>query len=82
MPAGNTFFENQHLARRNTKILVLMYLLAVIGVIIAVDLVLAGSYAYNFVYAPPGKSLTLAARLRAVPASILMRSALTSPITR
>lgn len=36
-----SFFENQHLARRNTKILVLLYVLAVAGVILAVDLVLA-----------------------------------------
>src|SRR5574341_2206165 len=39
----STFFENQHLARRNTKVLVLMYFLAVLGVIIAVDLVFAVS---------------------------------------
>ena len=37
-----SFFENQQLARRNTRILVLLYLFAVIGVIVAVDLVLAG----------------------------------------
>jgi Zn-dependent protease with chaperone function len=76
MPAGNTFFENQHLARRNTRILVLMYFLAVAGVIVAVDLVLAGSYAYNFVNAPPGKALTLAARFRAVPAPLYLWGAL------
>src|SRR5258706_1364946 len=73
---GNTFFENQHLARRNTKVLVLMYLLAVVGVIIAVDLVLAGSYAFNFVDAPPGKSLTVAARFNAVPKTIYLWGAL------
>jgi len=80
MPAGNTFFENQHLARRNTRILVLMYFLAVAGVIIAVDLVLAGSYAYNFVSAPPGKALTVAARLRAVPNALYLWGALATAL--
>ena len=71
-----TFFENQHLARRNTKVLVLMYALAVVGVVVAVDLVLAGTYATNFVNAPPGKALTLAARVRAVPPSLYAWGAL------
>jgi Zn-dependent protease with chaperone function len=71
-----TFFENQHLARRNTKLLVLMYALAVIGVILAVDLVIGGIYAGNFVYEPPGKALTLGARLRAVPSSLYAWGAL------
>src|SRR5262245_13975953 len=76
MPAGNTFFENQHLARRNTKVLVLMYLLAVIAVIMAVDLVLAATYGFNFVDAPPGKALTLAGRFKAVPKAIYLWGAL------
>jgi Zn-dependent protease with chaperone function len=42
-----TFFEHQHVARRNTKILVLLYVLAVIGVIVAVDLVLASAYVWT-----------------------------------
>ena len=42
-----SFFENQDRARRNTKILVLLYALAVAGVIIAVDVVLAVLYAFN-----------------------------------
>jgi Zn-dependent protease with chaperone function len=41
-----TFFEHQHLARRNTKILVLLYALAVIGVIVAVDGVIAAAWLY------------------------------------
>lgn len=73
---GNTFFENQHLARRNTKVLVLMYFLAVLAVIVAVDLVLAGSYAFNFVDAPHGKALTVAARFHAVPKAIYLWGAL------
>lgn len=53
-----------------------MYLLAVVAVIVAVDLVLAGSYAFNFVDAPHGKSLTLAARFHAVPKMIYLWGAL------
>src|SRR5690349_18862271 len=71
-----TFFENQHLARRNTRLLVLLYLLAVAGVIVAVDLVLAGVYATNFVHAPPGRTLTLAAGLKAVPPLLYLWGAL------
>jgi Zn-dependent protease with chaperone function len=42
-----TFFEHQQLARRNTKVLVALYALAVIGVIIAVDGVLAGAWLWG-----------------------------------
>ncbi len=41
-----TFFEHQHLARRSTKILVLLYALALVGVIVAVDFVLASAYVW------------------------------------
>jgi len=41
-----TFFEQQDAARRNTKILVLLFALAVAGVIIAVDLVLGVAYVW------------------------------------
>jgi Zn-dependent protease with chaperone function len=40
------FFEHQELARRNTRVLVLLYLLAVTGVVAAVVAVLAGAYLY------------------------------------
>jgi Zn-dependent protease with chaperone function len=39
-----TFFEHQSLARRNTKVMVLLFALAVVAVIVAVDLVLAAVY--------------------------------------
>jgi Zn-dependent protease with chaperone function len=71
-----TFFENQHLARRNTKILVLLYVLAVVGVIIAVDLVLAGIYAWNFESGHAGKNLSWTTRLRIVPSSLYVWGAL------
>ena len=71
-----SFFENQQLARRNTKILVLLYLLAVIGVIVAVDLVLAGLYAWNFEWGHAGENLSWMARLKIVPTSLYVWGAL------
>lgn len=41
-----SFFEQQHLARRNSGVLVLLYLLAVVAVVLAVDALLAGVYLY------------------------------------
>src|SRR5688500_8376933 len=73
-----SFFENQALARRNTKLLVLMYFLAVVGIIIAVDLVLAGIWAYGFadIRAPKGRPPGALALLGAVPAKIYLLGAL------
>jgi Zn-dependent protease with chaperone function len=62
-----TFFEHQDLARRNTKLLVVMYVLAVIAVILAVDLVLGFAYTEFVGVAPPGKAVGLATRMRLVP---------------
>lgn len=39
-----TFFEQQDAARRNTRVLVLLFAVAVAGVVVAVDLVLAAAY--------------------------------------
>jgi Zn-dependent protease with chaperone function len=77
-----TFFENQHLARRNTKLLVVMYCLAVVGVIIAVDLVLAGAWLYGFadLHAPKGRSPGVIALLHVVPAKIYVMGALGSAL--
>jgi len=41
------FFEQQALARRNSKVMVLLFLLAVVAVVAAVDLVLAAIYLYG-----------------------------------
>ncbi|MEK6244257.1 MAG: M48 family metallopeptidase [Pseudomonadota bacterium] len=71
-----SFFENQHLARRNTRLLVVLYLLAVVGVIIAVDLVVAGLYAWNFESGHAGKDLSWITRLRIVPSSLYVWGAL------
>jgi len=73
-----SFFENQALARRNTKLLVLMYFLAVVGVIVAVDMVLAGVWIYGVgdMYVPKGKSPGPLALLGAVPAKVYLLGAL------
>ncbi|MFY9316960.1 MAG: M48 family metallopeptidase, partial [Burkholderiales bacterium] len=65
-----SFFENQAQARRNTKLLVLMYCLAVAGVILAVDLVLAGLYAWSLDWRHAGPEFSWWMRLRQVPASL------------
>ncbi|HEY6966495.1 MAG TPA: M48 family metallopeptidase [Burkholderiales bacterium] len=65
-----SFFENQAQARRNTKLLVLMYCLAVGGVILAVDLVLAGIYASSIDWPQAGPQFGWGMRLRMVPASL------------
>jgi len=67
-----SFFENQQLARRNTKVLVLLYTLAVAGVIIAVDMVLAGIYASTMEWRHAGPELSWALRLRFVPKSLYL----------
>jgi Zn-dependent protease with chaperone function len=45
--ASATFFEHQALARRNTKVMVLLFLAAVAAVVVAVDLVLALVWLYG-----------------------------------
>jgi Zn-dependent protease with chaperone function len=67
-----TFFENQDQARRATKLLVLMYALALAGVILGVDLVLAGFYVWNNDWLQAGPNLTFGMRLRVVPASLYL----------
>ena len=73
-----SFFENQDQARRNTKLLVVMYFLAVAGVIIAVDLVLAGVWIYGVgdMVVPKGRSPGPIALLAAVPAKVYLLGAL------
>ena len=73
-----SFFENQDLARRNTRLLVVMYVLAVAGVILAVDLVLAGGWIYGFAgtVAPQGRAPGPIALLGAVPAKVYLLGAM------
>jgi len=42
-----TFFEHQSLARRNTRVMVLLFALAVIAVVLSVDLVLGALYVWS-----------------------------------
>jgi Zn-dependent protease with chaperone function/uncharacterized tellurite resistance protein B-like protein len=67
-----TFFEHQSQARKNTRVLVLMYALAVVAVIMAVDLVLGATYLYGFGdhLLPRGKTVGLTTALRVVPNSV------------
>jgi len=69
------FFESQALARRNTKILVVLFALAVLAVIVAVDLVLAAVWIHGLsdVPVPPGASFV--ATLQQVPAQVYLAGA-------
>src|SRR3954469_11224092 len=40
------FFQHQDAARRSTRIMVVLYFLAVVGVVLAVDLILGSAYVY------------------------------------
>jgi len=47
VPAAASFFEHQQLARRNTRVMVVLFLLAVVAVVFAVDLVVATVYIWS-----------------------------------
>jgi Zn-dependent protease with chaperone function len=71
-----TFFEHQDAARRNTRVLVLLYLLALLGVVIAVDLVVAGIYVWGVQELGLARDAGLLASMRAVPAAVFLWGAL------
>ena len=71
-----SFFENQDLARRNTRFLVLMYALAVAGVVVAVDLVLAAAWVWQHDWPMAGPQLTMGMRMRVVPQAVWVGGAL------
>jgi Zn-dependent protease with chaperone function len=72
-----TFFEHQSLARRNTKVMVALFLLAVVAVVLAVDLVLGALYVWTAdFYAPAGRAPSYSAMLRAVPGELYVLGAL------
>jgi len=48
-----TFFEHQQLARRNTKLIVVLFVLAVLAIVAAVDGVLGSLYAWSYGEAAP-----------------------------
>lgn len=79
MPAAATFFEHQHLARRNTRVMVVLFLLAVAGVVIAVDAVIATLYIWNLdttFTLPAGTKPGLLAVYRHVPGALYLGGAL------
>jgi len=71
-----TFFEHQDVARRNTKILVLLYALAVAAVILAVDIVLAVTWLATSNYDATTAYLNTGSLLRAVPPPVYLWGAL------
>jgi Zn-dependent protease with chaperone function len=73
-----TFFEHQQLARRNTKVMVLLFALAVIAVVLAVDLVLGALYVWGYgeLYAPAGRTPSTVAMMAAVPKPVYLVGAL------
>jgi Zn-dependent protease with chaperone function len=71
-----SFFENQQLARRNTRLLVVLYALAVAGVIVAVDLVLAGLCYWYAGVQPQLHRPGAATYLKTVPSSVYIAGAL------
>ena len=80
MAPAATFFEQQHLARRNTRVMVVLFLLAVVAVVVSVDVVIAIAYASGGSRAArhaqgPG------ALLAAVPAGVLLAGALGTAAT-
>ena len=68
------FFEHQRLARRNSRLMVVLFLLAVAGVVIAVDLVIGIVYLWNLsdVAARFDRRPGLLGLLGAVPAEVYL----------
>ena len=69
---ATSFFEHQDVARRNTKILVLLYALAVAAVIVAVDIVLAVTWLATSSHDATSAYLNSGSLLRAVPAKVYL----------
>jgi Zn-dependent protease with chaperone function len=77
--AAATFFEHQQIARRNTRVMVALFVAAVIGVVLAVDLVLALVYLWGSDTRPavePGRAPGLGALLGAVPGELYLWGAI------
>ena len=80
MTGNQTFFEHQRLARRNTRTMVILFVLAVVAVVLAVDLVLAAGWLWGMSelrtrHVPPGQAPSLA-MLKTVPPSLFVWGAL------
>ena len=68
------FFEHQRLARRNSRLMVVLFLMAVAGVVIAVDAVISIVYLWNYsdFKAPLDRRPGLAGLLGVVPAEVYL----------
>ncbi|HET7364306.1 MAG TPA: hypothetical protein VFJ70_12135, partial [Burkholderiales bacterium] len=75
--APATFFEHQHLARRNSRVMVILFVLATIAVILAVDLVAASIYVWS---ASAPRDATLAQHYAAVPRALYAWASLGSAL--
>jgi Zn-dependent protease with chaperone function len=64
------FFEHQALARRNSRVMVVLFLLAVAAVVAAVDLVLAAVWVWSQSDLKPNEALSLEQQFRQVPLSL------------
>jgi Zn-dependent protease with chaperone function len=78
---SKTFFQHQRLARGNTRKMVILFALAVVAVVLAVDLVLAAGWLWGMnefqaPYASHGPGASFAAMMKAVPASLFVWGAL------
>ena len=73
-----TFFERQVAARRNTRVMVLLYALAVSGVVLAVEAVIAGLWAWQAAQAESsdGARRGIVQGLMSVPAELMVAGAL------
>jgi Zn-dependent protease with chaperone function len=73
--AAATFFEHQQVARRNTRVMVLLFVFAVLGVVLAVDAVLAGIWIFGIAdsgYVEPGRRAELITMIRSVPPQLFL----------
>ena len=71
--ASATFFEHQQLARRNTRVMVILFVLATIAVVLAVDLVAATAHVFANDWL--GEA-TIAQRFAAVPRALYVWASL------
>ncbi|HTN27572.1 MAG TPA: M48 family metallopeptidase [Burkholderiales bacterium] len=75
MAAAATFFEHQQVARRNTRVMVLLFLLAVLGVVLAVNAVLAGVWIFGVSdssFVEPGRRASLMTLIGSVPLQLYL----------
>ena len=68
-----TFFEHQHVARRNSRVMIVFFLLAVVGVVVAIDAIIASIFVMSEVAElPDGAQVHLIDVYLAVPAPVYL----------